>query len=135
MKPLAALYALILAGCTSGGQLSVPGDDARVAPDVRAIIMANKGRLWKDPDSIKSAQIGTAPARHMGSMWHVCVKLNAKNALGGYTGEKYSLIGIYDDPNKQPEVLIENADINCRAQQHVPFAELNGDYKPAQAKR
>ncbi|MEH2508660.1 hypothetical protein V1291_000014 [Nitrobacteraceae bacterium AZCC 1564] len=121
----AVLAAPLLGGCQTE-QASSPAIDP---PDARAAILASKGMLWKDPDSIKNASI-TAPRRHMGFMWHVCVRANAKNSFGGYTGEKDMLIGLYDDPAKPPSALMADATGYCDFP-HEPFPELDGGYKPA----
>lgn len=110
---------LALAACNTAGSAPAPEP-----PNAKAIILANKHTLWKDADSIKQASI-SATQRHLGFMWHVCVRLNAKNTFGGYTGERENLIGIYDDA-RPPAVLMENAAMNCDPLPHVPFPELNG---------
>lgn len=115
--------ALTLVGCQTNQVSEAPA----VAPDAKAVILANKGRLWKDPESVKNASI-TAPRRHMGFMWHVCVNANAKNSFGGYVGEKDMLIGLYDD-GKPPSVLMANATGYCDFP-HEPFPELEGGYTP-----
>lgn len=91
-------------------------------------MLAAKGSLYKDPASIKGASI-TAPRRHAGWMWHVCVRANAKNSFGGYAGEKDMLIGLYDD-GKPPDVIMSNAAGYCDYP-HEPFPELDGGYNPA----
>jgi len=117
---------LILGACAAGP------DPA--PPDARAIVLANKNKLWKDPDSIKNASIA-APQRHLGFMWHVCVRLNVKNSFGGYTGERDSIIGIYDSASP-PEILIEGAASFCDPLPHVPFPELEpGRDLPQRPKR
>lgn len=110
---------LLLAGCQTDQQpvSNVP------PPDARAAVLAAKGSLYKDPDSIRSASI-TAPRRHGGWMWHVCVRANAKNSFGGYTGETDMLVGLYDD-GKPPEVIMANAAGYC-GYPHEPFPELEG---------
>lgn len=113
----------VLAGCQTDQQTT-----ASIAPpDHRAIVLANKGVIFKDPDSIKNASI-TAPRRHMNMMWHVCVRSNAKNAFGGYTGEKDMLIGLYDDA-RPPSILMADGSGYCDFP-HEPFPELEGGYKP-----
>lgn len=120
----AALAALVLlAGCQTDQQAAAPVP----APDARAAVVAAKAQLWKDPDSIRGASI-TAPRRHMGFMWHVCVRANAKNSFGGYTGERDMLIGLYDD-GKPPSVIMGNAAGYCDYP-HEPFPELEAA-KPA----
>ncbi|WP_024341218.1 hypothetical protein [Bradyrhizobium japonicum] len=124
----AAVAALGLSACQTD-QAAAPD---RPPPDAKAAVLANKGQLWKDPDSIKAASI-TAPRRHMGFMWHVCVRANAKNAFGGYTGEKDMLVGMYDD-GKPPNVIMADATGYCDYP-HEPFPELEGGYKaPAPAR-
>jgi len=120
---------LWLGGCQTDSA-SIPD---RPPPDAKAAILAAKGSLWKDPDSIKSASI-TAPRRHTAGglippMWHVCVRANAKNGFGGYTGEKEMLIGLYDDA-RPPSVLQSDAPGYCDFP-HDPFPELEGGYKSA----
>ena len=127
----AALFAMGLSGCqTDQAATSIP------PPDYRAVILANKGLLWKDPDSIKAASIA-APRRHAAvglipPMWHVCVRANAKNAFGGYTGEKDMLVGMYDD-GQPPKVIMADATGYCDYP-HEPFPELEGGYKAPPAK-
>lgn len=124
-KLLAPLIcAAALAGCQTSES---PTATAAGSPDAKALVLSSKGALWKDPDSIKNASI-TAPRRHMGMMWHVCVRSNAKNAFGGYTGEKDMLVGLYDDA-RQPSVLMADAAGYCDFP-HEPFPELNGGYSP-----
>ena len=121
-----ALLALL-----AGGQTDQLAAADIPPPDARALILAHKGRLWKDPDSIKSASLAS-PRRHLGFMWHVCVRANAKNAFGGYTGEKDMLIGLYDD-GRLPDVVMSDADGYCNYP-HEPFPELEGGYRAPPAK-
>lgn len=118
-----AIAALGLSACQTD-QAAAPD---RPPPDAKAAVLANKGLLWKDPESIKTASIA-APRRHMGFMWHVCVRANAKNAFGGYTGEKDMLVGMYDD-GQPPKVIMADAVGYCDYP-HEPFPELEGGYKP-----
>jgi hypothetical protein len=128
MKRAAALMALALAGCQTD-QSAVPD---RPPPDAKTAVLAAKGSLWKDPDSIKNASI-TAPRRHMGFMWHVCVRANAKNGFGGYTGEKDMLIGLYDD-GRPPSPLMADATGYCDFP-HEPFPEIESGYRPPASER
>jgi hypothetical protein len=123
----AAICSLSLAGCLTGQT----AEEAKMPlPDYRGQILSNKNGLWKDADSIKNASIAV-PRRSTGvlPMWHVCVRANAKNSFGGYTGEKSMLIGIFDD-NRLPEVVMADAAGYCNFP-HEPFPELNGEYKPS----
>lgn len=123
-----ALLAL-LAGC----QTDQRATEAPPPTDTRPRILAAKNQLWKDPDSIKNASI-SGLRRHLGMMWHVCVRANAKNAFGGYTGEKDMVIAIYDNPYQPPAALMSEAPPNYCPEPFEPFPELNGDYRPPPAK-
>ena len=99
MKRIAPLLAaLLLAGCASSAptQSQVSGQDPGPAPTnyedgIRAQILAG----LKDPDS---AKFRFEPAKSVytranafakwQTVWHVKVWVNAKNSLGGYTGEQ-----------------------------------------------
>jgi hypothetical protein len=130
-RPAGILLALMLChGCNTAGETTA----SLPPPDAKRIILANKARIWKDPESIRGASIA-APTRHQFmSLWHVCVRLNAKNAFGGYTGEKDNLVAVYDS-GEPPNVLDESgaAMLSCASAQYEPFPELNGDYRPAAA--
>lgn len=121
---LAAAIAAALAGCQTDAQTAATADAP--PPDVKAIILNNKGVLWKDPDSIKNASI-SEPQLSMG-IWHVCVRMNAKNSYGGYSGEKTGLIYVYTD-GRPPWAVGDDAPY-CNKFPLKPFPELEGDYKP-----
>ena len=123
MRPwIAMVLVLPLAACQTS-DASTPA----TPPDAKAAVMAARGIIWKDPDSIKAASI-TAPRRHMNMMWHVCVRSNAKNSFGAYSGEKDMLIGLYDD-GRQPSVLMTDATGYCEFP-HDPFPEIEAGYSP-----
>lgn len=118
------LVAITLAGCqTDQEAANLP------PPDARAMILSHKGDLWKDPDSIKNASISAPWKGNFGSMWLVCVRANARNAFGGYTGEKDMGIGIYPDGSK-PTIFMADAGNYCENRAHSPFPELDGGYQP-----
>lgn len=99
-------------------------------PNAVPIILANKNRLWKDPESIRDAGIGPVERPMIGGYWHVCVRANAKNSFGGYTGQQDMLIGLYDD-GREPFVVSGNAPGVAACQKGFePFPELEGGYRP-----
>jgi hypothetical protein len=122
MRAFLMVSALVLCGCNTTSE-----SETVSPPDAKAAILAHKNRLWKDADSIKGASI-TAPYRFMGSVWHVCVRANARNSFGGYAGEKENLIGLHDD-GRAPEALYGDAPV-CESKPHTPFPELDGGYRP-----
>lgn len=115
-RAIALSIAVLAAGCQTAQET------AGKAPDHRAIILANKGRLWKDPDSIKGAQI-SEPRLSMG-IWQVCVRLNARNGYGGYAGESDELIQISEDGS--PPWNMGGPAPYCSNFSYSAFPELNG---------
>lgn len=89
---------LFLAGCAGPGQLATTGTE-HVGPYpenweylVRDYIKAN----FADPYSIRDA-MAAPPYRNSKlfyDTWTVCVRLNAKNQMGGYSGLTYYSFGI-----------------------------------------
>lgn len=59
--PILLTLALTLGACQTGGGMA----EQRPAPDAKAAILAAKGSLWKDPDSIKA----TCVALVTDAMW------------------------------------------------------------------
>lgn len=96
-KCACALLALSLAACANSG--SQPGSSLASAPpalsfdEAKLIVLSERGRIWKDPYSIRDARISqpytcTGGLAHIGDIPNacVCVEANARNSLGGYTG-------------------------------------------------
>lgn len=127
VRAVAILLSMFAIGCSAMGRFE---EDRTPPPNAKAIILANMGRLYKDPDSLRNVSI-TEPKRHNAvayQMWHVCVRANSKNSFGAYTGEKDTLIGIYDD-DRPPEVLGEAGLVqaaSCDLLPHAPFPEFEG---------
>lgn len=95
--PLVALTAC-LAGCVTT-DAPAPADDP-FPVNYRALIAAKKGDIFKDPDSVRDATI-SAPRRASGpylspdgfvTPWITCVRANAKNSFGGYTGQQLTAV-------------------------------------------
>lgn len=128
MAILAPAIAMLTACATEAPQ------NQPIPPDHKAVILANKGRLWKDPDSIRNASVATGIRWHgPGSLWFACVELNAKNAYGGYTGLKRSVVMIPAN-GTTPDARNTVYGDDCAERPHVPFPELNGDYRPPGAR-
>lgn len=100
--------------------------------EAKRIILAERGRLWRDPDSIKDARIGQPYLCHAAQITKerglhdapascVCVELNARNAYGGYVGLKGSTVSFPEYGNPSAEGI---AGDHCR--NFTPFPELNG---------
>ena len=89
----AILIAFFVSSCVTT-DAPPPADDPFPA-NYRALIAAHKSDIFKDPDSVRDASI-SAPKRASGpylspegflTPWIVCVRANAKNSFGAYTGK------------------------------------------------
>jgi hypothetical protein len=98
--------ALFLAGCSTTS--TPPADSNAGAPptNYRAAAAAKAKQSFIDPYSVRDATIsqplyasaifdGVTPFPRKG--WIVCIRANAKNRLGGYTGQQYTLIAFKGD--------------------------------------
>lgn len=123
MRQLVGLaLAFVCAGCAGSG--ANPGT-SDFPVDYRTTIAAQKATLFKDPSSVRDTSIGIPRASMMG--WQVCLRANAKNGFGGYTGLNTYIIQMYR--NGSPPVLLPTTIYDgCGSDYYVPFAELNGDY-------
>src|SRR4051794_23525830 len=66
--------------------LSDAAFSASAQDNAKRAILANKSRMFKDPDSIRDASIGAVAACPSGNGDCVCVELNARNSTGGMAG-------------------------------------------------
>ena len=92
-------------------------------PAVKSAILAHKDEMFRDPDSIRGAKIGTpnlCPSKNGKTC--VCVGVNGKNAYGGMTG--YRVIGVYIN-GKNAESFGEMSDTSDCGPMN-PFPQLNG---------
>ncbi|MGE0579349.1 hypothetical protein [Reyranella sp.] len=143
---IAALCAA-LAGCAGGDKPETVASAALNFDEMKAVILAERSRIWKDTESIRDAAIGnpytcSGGLAHVGQMPNVCVCVaaNARNSFGGYTGIRRTEIlmagrQIVDliSPPREPTY-------SCGPL--TPFPELNGNYvapaavpQPTRAKR
>jgi hypothetical protein len=93
---------------------------------IKKMIVDSRGRLFKDPDSIRQARISDPIACPNGKNTCVCVELNARNSYGGYGGMGEMMVH-FVTPDR-PEIfggdLGELARPYCHG--YTPFPELNG---------
>jgi hypothetical protein len=116
----------VLGGCAGGaGQQSAA--DASWPQDYREIIVRNKSTLFKDPDSVRDAMI-SGPSKAMFG-WRVCLKANARNGFGGYTGQNMYSVLLYANGN--PPLLQQTTIYDgCGSEYFEAFHELEGNYVP-----
>lgn len=134
------LICLVLGGCAS----SPPPESASLAlapaqlvepTSARKSILAQRSRMWKDPDSIRDARIGRPHAcQHptiVGGRFTsvpascVCLELNAKNSYGGYVGMKRTIVAFVE--GREIDTVDGGvAGFQDYCQDLAPFPELNG---------
>jgi hypothetical protein len=131
----AVLCASVLAGCLD--PQTVPSGQVNAAPPVnyRQTVAEYVRTAWVDPYSIRDAAISQPfPIRYglMGqdTVWFVCVRDNARNRLGGYTGlteTPIAFTGNAIDRNRSDIVRTEmGGRTMCKPAVYEPFPEIEG---------
>lgn len=93
MKRLTIVAAVLaLTGCQTAADRFEQQRPATSAE--KASIISGAREVMRDPYSIRDAEISYFVPDVTGKNGHICVKVNAKNAMGGYTGRKGWLIAI-----------------------------------------
>jgi hypothetical protein len=113
----------VLFGCASAGT----GQDASVPPDYLQTLIRNKSTLFKDPESVRDVMMSDPKPNMWG--WGACLKANAKNVFGGYTGQTVYKVQLYRNGNPP---IIQSPTIydGCGSELYEPFPELEGNYVP-----
>jgi hypothetical protein len=135
---------LFLSGCLTGGpEVLAPTKPVLGNSEARKLVVSERARLWKDPESIRDATVGepyrcsitSADVKNAYDIQTieapascVCLELNARNSYGGYTGIKRSIarftetggIDVIDAGTRGFEEYCRNL---------KPFPELNGRAK------
>lgn len=121
--------ALLLAACAgqpAQQQPDQPPAPLIALPSIKKMILDNRTRLFRDPDSIRDAKISEPITCPAGRNTCVCIELNARNAYGGYTGMQELMVHFLTPDTPQifgDKGLGELARPYCRG--YVPFPELN----------
>jgi hypothetical protein len=121
------LLAFVLTGCSATA--SAPPPSAEPAPSqeiIRQAIRSHVRASFFDPYSIRDAQI--SPATWQGALqlgsgegWTVCLRANAKNRLGGYTGLRDTAMTIRGG---KVVASLDDAQYFCRDAAYAPFPDL-----------
>jgi hypothetical protein len=131
-RTLLGLSLLFLTGCASNQGTEMQAQ-ALTTQEIKQNLIAHRSELWKDPGSIRDASIGQAYScpRHGGfsglSTTCICIELNAKNSMGGYTGLQKK-VAVYRGATVD---VIKDWDFDDRCDAMEPFPEFNGDYRAA----
>ncbi len=130
-------FSALLVGCAAAQPIeeSIP-QPVIAAPVAIKTILAERGRLFKDPDSIRDAHVGEPYACRTPTIASggrivnapgscVCLELNAKNSYGGYVGMRRT-IAVFPDSGgiTSMDGGIKGYEEYCRGVR--PFPELNG---------
>lgn len=132
-----AVAAAVLSACqttTDGGPVSTASaPEADLPPNYRTVIRAAVRERFFDPYSIRDASISQpiAGATLVGSQQTVCVRANAKNRLGGYTGRRATAFTFRQGQLTRADNRY--AETTCRDAQYQPFPEIEEGYKPPAA--
>lgn len=96
---------------------------ADTSPDgAKKAILANKSRMFKDPDSVRDAAMGRVGPCPSGYGDCVCLKLNARNSQGGMTGPQTIGVRLRDGSAEAFGQMADTSDCG----KMTPFPALNG---------
>lgn len=137
-----AMGVLAAAGLALGGCVSLDNNvsinDAGPAPDpvkYRLVVRDYLRTTLIDPYSVRDAQIGKpspgqihieGTLRHEAG-WVVCVRANAKNRMGGYTGQRETIVVLRGNTaiaSSSPQLGHFDLRTNCASPQYEPFPEI-----------
>jgi hypothetical protein len=81
------------------------------------ILRETKGMLFRDPSSLKGSALGQVQATDEVAL--VCLRTNARNGFGGYTGAQEYIIAI--SPERLPRVALGlDGIVKCDSYQPAP---------------
>ncbi|MDH6265652.1 hypothetical protein M2360_001042 [Rhizobium sp. SG_E_25_P2] len=84
-----AIAGMALSGCQTQAELQTAMTEAKPAPaSVKAAIVRDARDYLVDPYSVRDAEISYMQFNKHSKLHWVCVKANAKNRMGGYTGRQ-----------------------------------------------
>jgi hypothetical protein len=125
------LICLPLAACqtTDSGSPTAISD---LPTDYRQQILARAKAEFVDPYSVRDAAISTAPIASgtplTGTTAIICVRANAKNRMGAYTGAK--MISYIFQSGQITMTDQQYAAMTCGTAVFEPFPELEAGYQP-----
>lgn len=138
MRILACLAAVFLSGCqtaqTPATGPAASADVAALPADYRQQILARAKAEFFDPYSIRDAGISQpiGGTSLMGSTSTICVRANAKNRMGAYTGLRTTAY-IF----RRGQITLSDqqyASIACGSAAYEPFPELEAGATTPQAR-
>lgn len=127
--------AVALAGCQTdgGGTVAAVGAPAAAPPaNYRHLAAEHVKSSFKDPYTIRDAEIaapkpGSGPSLNADGFttpWVVCIRANAKNSMGAYTGRKFTAIAMSSDKVVNAWDGPDAAGYLCADAAYQPFPEI-----------
>ncbi|WP_025036107.1 hypothetical protein [Bradyrhizobium sp. DOA9] len=132
---LLATCALALAGCQTSGE-ATPSANAATAgappANYRQLAADYVKSSFKDPYSIRDAEIappkpGTGPSLNSDGFttpWVVCLRANAKNSMGAYTGRKVTALALSNEKVVNAWDETQYSRMVCEGVAYTPFPEI-----------
>lgn len=134
MRKLLMISALALGGCQTDGGAPTASNAPPAAPpaNYRQLAAAYVKSSFKDPYSIRDAEIaapkmGSGPSLNSDGFktpWVVCIRANAKNAMGAYTGRKFTAIAMNETSVTNAWDAPEATGYLCNGLPYQPFPEI-----------
>lgn len=115
---------LLLTGCVSQSEITKMNSEAAPpSAKLKATILQAARSYLKDPYSVRDAEIsGEISLDAKTNTTAVCVRYNAKNGFGGYTGRSTTAVRLV---NGQPVAAFDNQPAcNHPALRYYPFPEV-----------
>jgi hypothetical protein len=140
---IAAVVVCLLAGCAGTTPESAADMGNPYPTNYRQLAADYVRSSFFDPYSIRDAEIST-PKLAMGpgilgdgswaTPWLVCVRANAKNRFGAYTGRMATAVqvyqgkavGAYGGPAQFGTTTVDAGALACDGATYTPFPEING---------
>lgn len=133
------VVALALGGCQTAGQGTTQSEPPPA--NYRQIAIAGVKSSFFDPYSVRDAEIAP-PKRAAGpslnedgftTPWVICIKANAKNRMGGYTGRKVTALAVSGGKVVNSWDEAKASLMVCDGVTYEPFPEIEEGYRPTAA--
>lgn len=146
MRFFAVISSLFLVGCQTAASDTTPAQSASSSgppQNYRQFAIDHVKKTFFDPYSIRDAEI-SAPKLAAGpslnsngfnTPWVVCIRANAKNRMGAYTGRKVTAIALSDSGVVNSWDETQYSQTVCGDASYERFPEIEAGYQaPAQAR-
>lgn len=140
MRIFVVFAALFLVGCQTATQNTTTAQGPSSSPpaNYRQLAIDHVKKTFFDPYSIRDAEI-SAPKLAAGpslnsngfnTPWVVCIRANAKNRMGAYTGRKVTAIALSDSGVVNSWDEMQYSQTVCGDVSYERFPEIEVGYQP-----